>query len=54
MYLRKKGRYWQVVETINGKQKVIMHLGTEEKIVEVYKFYKESIGILDNDKKEGN
>lgn len=45
MFLRKtkvKGNiYWQIVETVDGKQKVKLHLGTVEKIYERLKEAKE-------------
>jgi hypothetical protein len=37
MYIRKKGKYYYVVEFKNGKQKVILYLGTIENIISVFK-----------------
>jgi hypothetical protein len=50
MYLRKKGKYYQIVEHYkeNGKtkQRVLLHIGTVEKIYEVFKAHKEMLGIV--------
>lgn len=37
MYLRKKGKYYVIVETQQGKQKVIAHLGSIDKMLKDHK-----------------